>query len=998
MLHRTSLRRLTAVALACLATLAPQARAASLCADEQPTPQIPTDLALCAELDPIVRRPSALPLDKYEIQLNRYLGAMCHRNFAAGWKMDKTVRDTGPFIATLANGKWSGSYYGTHAPVLVWYSPEMIAWLRVNRPADPAAAPATPVPIPDGAIMVKEMYSPPPAAACRIADLLRLRPNTNGMAVMVRDSAAARDGWFWGALAWKGWAPDWPPPPSNSPAQSGFGQYCTNCHGSAHDNQTFASLDNIQGEKGTYLSFLSQDFFLTQSDQVHTAFSQVLEHQMLRLEAAALPHAARPPMAMTGMLRSLSLQAAPITAPPAGLNLPSQSYDHRFVPGDGPAPTSNFITSDQCVGCHSAGGTGLQFEMTIPGAAGKLVNLSPYGTWRTSPMGLAGRDPIFLAQLASETQSFHPQASPKVQDTCLGCHGILGQRQAAIDQTAPEACPDFLRATLDSVPFPAGNPGAPAAPLAALARDGISCTSCHRMVLGQADTAKYQDAAQNHCVAQRQAYLNPTNSGFARTFTGSFFVGATDQLYGPFQDPKQVPMQHALGIAPAQSGTITSAELCGTCHTVHLPVLQDAKPLGYTYEQTTYPEWAFSAYRTGETPDGKLPFGPGTLAQSCQDCHMPKTDSQGGLFHSKIAGIQEHSNFPQVENGLPPADIDLPVREGFSRHILVGLNVFLIDMAAQFSDVLGIATQDPMLGGSGVPPLDFTRQAMLDQAANRSAAVGVSELRTDGTSLAATVTVTNKSGHKLPSGVGFRRAFVDFRVLDATGKTLWDSGGTNEAGIIVDQQGQPVAGELWWMPDCSARLTPGSNPYQPHYQVISRQDQVQIYQELVTAPPKGATQEQCGIGAAPTGELTTSFLSICAKLKDNRVLPDGFLPLSQRVVISRALGAGDDMAEDTSPVGVGDDPDYLPGGLTGGRNTVRYRIPLADMAGQPATVEAVLYYQATPPFFLQDRFCTAQGADRDRLAYLAAGLNLAGTPAAEWKLRMVSSGVVAIGR
>jgi len=55
--------------------------------------------------------------------------------FRGGWKMDKTVRDTGPFIATLGDGGWSGSYNGTHAPVLVWYSPEMIAWLRVNRPA-----------------------------------------------------------------------------------------------------------------------------------------------------------------------------------------------------------------------------------------------------------------------------------------------------------------------------------------------------------------------------------------------------------------------------------------------------------------------------------------------------------------------------------------------------------------------------------------------------------------------------------------------------------------------------------------------------------------------------------------------------------------------------------------------------------------------------------------------------------------------------------------------
>jgi len=987
----SSLRRLAAFGIACLVAVVPAAHADGLCADEQATPQVPTDLPLCARLDPVVRAPSKLPLDQYEIQLNQYLGAMCHRNVAAGWKMDKTVRDTGPFIATPEKGKWKGDYYGTHAPVLVWYSPEMVAWLRVNRPADPAAAPANPAPIPDGAMLVKEMYSPAPAAACRIPDLLRLRPNTQGMAVMVRDNAAARDGWFWGALAWKDWTPDWPPPPGNAPALAGFGQYCLNCHASARDNQTFASLNNIKGEPGEFLTFLSQDFFLTQSDQVRTHYAQVMQHEKVRLEGLPGAVAAPAPVAHNGLLQALNLPGAAPKTPPAGLVMPSQSYDHTWIPGDGPNPASSFVTSDQCLGCHTAGGTGLQYEMTTPGPKDEMVNLSPYGTWRTSPMGLAGRDPIFFAQLASETQTFHPQASSKVQDTCLGCHGILGQRQFSVDRATGDACPDFLRQMVDAVPFPTTNPGVPLAPFGALARDGVSCTSCHRMVLGQADTGKYQDAPQNRCVKQRQEYLNPGASGFARTFTGSFFVGATDQVDGPFKDPQQKPMQHALGIDPTQSGTITSPELCGTCHTVHLPVLQDAKELGHIYEQTTYPEWAFSAYRTGETPDGKLPFGAGARAQSCQDCHMPKTDTQGKPFLSKIASIQEHGNFPEVENGLPAADIDLPVREGFARHVLVGLNVFLIDMAAQFHDVLGIATQDPMLGSSGVPPLDFTRQAIFDQAAHRSASISVSGPLAAGGTLTASVTVTNKSGHKLPSGVGFRRAFIDFRVLDAAGKTLWESGRTNAAGVIVDQRGQPIAGELWWKPDCSSRLTQG-NPYQPHYEVISRQDQAQIYQELVTAPPKNATPAQCGLSAAPTGELTTSFLSICAKLKDNRLLPDGFLALPQRIEISQALGAGEDMARDTSPVGVGDDPDYR----TGGGDTLRYRIPLADVPGQPAAVEAVLYDQSTPPFFLQDRFCTAQGTDRDRLAYLVTGLTLDKTPAEDWKLRMVSSGRVAI--
>ena len=294
-----------------------------------------------------------------------------------------------------------------------------------------------------------------------------------------------------------------------------------------------------------------------------------------------------------------------------------------------------------------------------------------------------------------------------------------------------------------------------------------------------------------------------------------------------------------------------------------------------------------------------------------------------------------------------------------------------------------------MLGSQGVPPLDFTRDAMLEQA-DRSAAIGITDVESSAATLAATVTVSNKSGHKLPSGVGFRRAFVDFRVLDSAGDTLWESGRTNSDGVLTDQLNRPIAGELWWKSDCSARAG-SDNPHQPHYQSITRQDQVQIYQELVTAPPTGVAA-RCGPHAAPTGELTTSFMSICGRLKDNRLLPTGFLPLDSRIEISRALGAGADMAEDTDPIGVGDDPDYRDGGA----DTLTYRIPRGDIAGRPASVEATLYYQAIPPYFLQDRFCTATGIDRDRLAYIASALKLEGTAAAGWKLQMVTTGRVAL--
>ena len=127
-------------------------------------------------------------------------------------------------------------------------------------------------------------------------------------------------------------------------------------------------------------------------------------------------------------------------------------------------------------------------------------------------------------------------------------------------------------------------------------------------------------------------------------------------------------------------------------------------------------------------------------------------------------------------------------------------------------------------------------------------------------------------------------------------------------------------------------------------------------------------------------------------MKDNRILPHGVLGLDQRLAIAKALGAGADLAEDVAPTAVGDDPDYR----EGGGDTLVYAVPLADLKGTAASVKATLYYQATPPYYLQDRFCTAKGADTDRLLFLAGHLNLDGTEAQDWKLKMVDSGAVPV--
>ena len=181
----------------------------------------------------------------------------------------------------------------------------------------------------------------------------------------------------------------------------------------------------------------------------------------------------------------------------------------------------------------------------------------------------------------------------------------------------------------------------------------------------------------------------------------------------------------------------------------HLPYRAPARlqrhenRVAQSYEQTTYPEWAFSAYRTGETPDGIAAVARSkvlSLRNPARAATCPVPTEAHVPFVSKIAAIQEHSNFPQAEHGLPASDIDLQVRSGFAKHLLVGLNVFFIEMAKQFNQVLGIPTTDPMMGSLGVRPLDLTEQTMLDQASNTSAAISIGDLSHENDEFQASVT------------------------------------------------------------------------------------------------------------------------------------------------------------------------------------------------------------------------------------------------------------------
>jgi hypothetical protein len=949
--------------------------------------------------------PSAMPfaLDQYEARLHKFLQAQCYIHL--GWTHDARVRDTGPWITQFAapDGdrsqpyQWSISNYGLHGTVLIYYSLDVFRWMQERDTALCEGRDlATLRPIADGSMILKFMLAGGDNKTAADFPDMRNLPETAiaaivkdaPIALMVKDAKGSKDGWFWGTWYLGTSAKDqqdqidWPPPPNFPFPWMEAGNYCVNCHASARSEFTYSATSHVLGDPEQFPTFMmtgSPPILHATRPRTHTR----LHHWAvpMRPDGITRVRQPRPYYPDTACLETFS---APVLPPmvnifaDTSLHMPPETYGHVVAGANGPA---QFLTSDQCVGCHAAGATGLRFDMTVqtkPG--GLLVNLAPYGEWRASLMGLAGRDPIFFSQLETE-RTVHAPQEKVIQDLCLHCHGAMGQRQFCMDQlgkdsqrcsntglldfttTPPQDRQLFVRDMLHAVPYKAVTSEQQRnAPYAALARDGMSCTVCHHV------------------------QIDPKQP-FGDTFTGDFHLDKPDEVYGPFEDPKVVPMEQTLGITPKHDASITSSKICGSCHTVVLPVL-DTKgapwtPPGHTHprmavEQGTYVEWVFSAFRD----DGAEP-------RSCQQCHMPKTyPSLKDELAFVIASIQQATSFPETENRRTRAEIDLPTRQGFARHTLVGLNAFLILMAQQFPDVLGIRVQDPMLTASnGIAPLATAYQAILEQAEHATATLTVDKLHTTDTELVADVTITSLVGHKFPSGVGFRRAFIEFAVLDKDGVPLWTSGRTNSQGVLIDAQGHPVRGEYFWKPACGV-MTPEEQKqhYQPHFQEITRQDQVQIYQEL--------TQD-------PEGKLTTSFLSIARRLKDNRLLPKGWDPnpkLAEREGLGSVKMPIPELIAEMQPVlpAANGQPELDPN-FGGGGDTLTYRIPLASLPGKPASVKATLYYQAIPPFYLQDRFCTTgHQPDTQRLYAMAGYLQLDSTQAAHWKLALVSSGVVSL--
>ena len=423
------------------------------------------------------------------------------------------------------------------------------------------------------------------------------------------------------------------------------------------------------------------------------------------------------------------------------------------------------------------------------------------------------------------------------------------------------------------------------------------CATCHMPM------AKTQAAALNSPVEiHGTGFLNPANGyhvaamdgvscalchqikgdnlGLSDSFSGHYQIDTTKPapnrlIYGPFPNPVVTQMQTNVGFTPAQGTHLTSSAMCGVCHNLRTPFVDRAGEVkGEFPEQMIYSEWEHSDYNS------TLP-----QSRSCADCHIPV--ATGGVVLSNRGG----------------PGLNLQARSPFGQHHFVGGNLFMLDLLAANSTPLQVTAS----------PGDFsaTRQRTLDQLQRRTAALENTALAFSGDELIIGLRVKNLAGHKVPAGIPCRRTWIHLEVKDAQGALIFSSGEPQADGRIVGNDAD------FSQASC-----------EPHYDVISRADQVQIY-EAVMEDTDGA--------------VTYTLLRGSRYRKDNRLLPAGFV----KATASSDVAPAGDAAVDSN--------------FMGGSDDVLYRINRAGRNG-PFQITARLLHQTVSHAFVADLLTDAPAA------------------------------------
>jgi hypothetical protein len=199
----------------------------------------------------------------------------------------------------------------------------------------------------------------------------------------------------------------------------------------------------------------------------------------------------------------------------------------------------------------------------------------------------------------------------------------------------------------------------------------------------------------------------------------------------------------------------------------------------------------------------------------CQTCHMPEAESS--VIISNVGSGYED-------------------RDPFSQHYFVGSNEFMLELLKANIDTLRITASSDNFDG--------TISRLMNLLNKETAVLLFSKTERSGDLLILDIDIEQLVGHKFPTGFPSRRAWLHLKVADKNGNVVFESGKPLKDGRI---QGCDSDQDI--------------STYEPHYDVIHQEDQVQVYEAVMLNSD---------------GEVTYTLLRANKFAKDNRLLPKGF--------------------------------------------------------------------------------------------------------------------------
>ncbi len=400
------------------------------------------------------------------------------------------------------------------------------------------------------------------------------------------------------------------------------------------------------------------------------------------------------------------------------------------VPHDPSFTSIHFSGSQNCAQCHDG----------IKDSSGTDVSIVK--AWQGTMMANAATDPLWKAKVATEVKE-HPEFKQTIEAKCSRCHTPM----ATVEATFDDPLGDTVSLSGDGF-FNHENFYYDAA------MDGVSCTLCHQI---------------------ENTLALGTTEGFSGNFEIADNKGIERKIYGPYQDPKETPMQNSVQFTPVYSQHTEDSKLCASCHNLETPVIStDGSLTNFTFpEQAAYTEWEYSDFNGTE--------------YSCQNCHMPKGEGNV-VISTRGQGLQARPNFHQ--------------------HKFLGANTYMLEILKNNRVKLGVLADETKFNESITDTREFLKAA---------ADVNLTDVSFANGALYFSAIVTNHSGHKFPTGFPSRRVWLHVTVKNSIDQIVFESGALNSKGQIIGVDD-----------------TLAANEYEPHYDKINDALQVQVYETILS--------------------------------------------------------------------------------------------------------------------------------------------------------------------